>query len=106
MLDPKIMNNGLDPRRQLEDFESTLAGSMERLVNGKAFASLIGMAAENAVSLSRINAEVWDLVLRNLRIAGRADVDRLGRRLNRIDDKLEMVLQEIERLDDPRSARR
>ena len=100
------MNNGSPDRQELHEAESTLAASMERLVNGRAFAALIGLAAENAVSLSRINAEVWDLVLRNLRIAGRGDVDRLGRKLNRIDDKLEMLLQEIERLDERGAGRR
>ena len=39
-------------------------------------------------------------MLRNLRIAGRADVTRLARQLHRTEDKLERVLQEIEALRD------
>ena len=39
-------------------------------------------------------------MLRNLRLAGRADVTRLARQLNRTEDKLERVLQELEELRD------
>ena len=39
-----------------------------------------------------------DLIVRNLRLAGRADIDRLGRQLARTEDKLELLLQEIEEL--------
>jgi HEPN domain-containing protein len=41
-----------------------------------------------------------DLVLRNLRLAGRADITRLARQLYRTEDKLERVLQEVEQLRD------
>jgi hypothetical protein len=44
-------------------------------------------------------------VVRNLRIAGRADVTRLARQLHRTEDKLERVLQEIERLRDELAER-
>ena len=47
--------------------------------------------------LERI-AQHGDLVLRNLRIAGRADVVKLSRQLNRTEDKLELVLQQVEAL--------
>jgi hypothetical protein len=96
------INNGAgpsgEPLESMESMESALGASMERMVGGKGFAGLIGLAAENAVALSTINAQVWDMVLRNLRLAGRSDVHKLGRRLNRIEDKLEMLLQEVERL--------
>jgi hypothetical protein len=39
---------------------------------------------------------VWS----NLRLAGRRDITRLGRQLGRTEDKLELVLQEVERLRD------
>jgi hypothetical protein len=39
-----------------------------------------------------------DLIVRNMRIAGRRDVTNLGRQLARTEDKLELVLQEVERL--------
>lgn len=41
-----------------------------------------------------------DLVLRHLRIVGRSDIIRLARQLNRTEDKLELVLQRIEELQD------
>ena len=91
-------------RQALEAAESTTAATMEQVVSGKGFTDLLGMAAENAVSLTALNGELWDMALRNFRMAGRGDVDRLARRLNRIEDKLEVILQELERLadgDDP-----
>ena len=42
--------------------------------------------------------DVSDLVVRNLRLAGRQDVTSLARQLARTEDKLEQVLQEVERL--------
>jgi hypothetical protein len=86
----------------LGDAEKAMSSSMEQLVEGKGFTDVLGQAAENAVALTTLNAGVWDLVLRNLRVAGRADVHRLGRRLNRIEDKLEVLLQEVERIGDAR----
>ena len=41
-----------------------------------------------------------DTAWRNLRLAGRADITRLARQLNRNEDKLERVLQEVESLRD------
>jgi hypothetical protein len=100
--------NGAGPpepfRRALADTESRMGAAMEQLVAGKGFAALLGQAAENAVALTNINAQLWDLVLRNFRLAGRADVHRLGRRLNGIDDKLEMLLQEVESLRESRAS--
>ena len=89
-------------RRVFAGAEGRMGEAMEQLVAGKAFAGLLGQAAENAVALSTINAQVWDLVLRNLRMAGRGDIHRLARRLNGIDDKLEVLLQELENLADGR----
>jgi hypothetical protein len=89
-------------RRALADAEGRMASAMEQLVAGKGFTDLLGQVAQNAVALTTINAELWDLVLRNFRIAGRADIQRLGRRLNGVEDKLEMILQEIENLGDDR----
>jgi hypothetical protein len=85
-------------RRTFADAEGRMASAMEQLVAGKGFSELLGQAAENAVALTKINAEIWDLVLRNMRMAGRADIHRLGRRMNRIEDKLETILQELENL--------
>ena len=106
MPDTNVSDNGLrEMRQQLEAAEKALAESSERLVNGRGFAALMGLAAENAVSLTKLNSDLWDLVLRNLRLAGRSDVHQLGRRINRIEDKLELVLQEVERLADAETRR-
>jgi hypothetical protein len=54
----------------------------------------------------RRGGDVADLVVGSLRVAGRRDVLSLHRQLARTEDKLEMVLQEIERLqEDLREAR-
>jgi hypothetical protein len=41
---------------------------------------------------------VLDTVWSNLRLAGRRDLTRVGQRIGRAEDKLELVLQEVERL--------
>jgi hypothetical protein len=56
--------------------------------------------AENAAALTKLGNDAMDLALRNLRLAGRRDVVRLGRQLARTEDKLERVLQEVEMLRD------
>ena len=91
-------------RRVFAGAEGRMGEAMEQLVAGKGFSALLGQAAENAVALTSINSQMWDLVLRNFRMVGRSDIHRLGRRLNGIEDKLEMLLQEIEGLEDSRSA--
>ncbi|MBV9003799.1 MAG: hypothetical protein JO181_04010 [Solirubrobacterales bacterium] len=61
---------------------------------------MLALGAENAAALTRIGWDLADLLLRNLRLAGRADITRLARQLNRTEDKLERVLQELEQLRD------
>jgi hypothetical protein len=91
-------------RRMFSGAEGRMGAAMEQLVAGKAFSAMLGQAAENAVALTTINNQMWDLVLRNLRMAGRSDIHGLGRRLNGIEDKLEMLLQEIEGIDEGRCS--
>jgi hypothetical protein len=86
--------------RLLERAEARTAAAMEELVATDGFGVLLARTAENAASLSRIGSETLDLALRNLRIAGRRDVARLGSALARSEDKLERVLQEVEELRD------
>ena len=83
-----------------EQAESEAARATERLVGSGGFASLLGQVAENAAALSKISNDAFDLVLRNLRLAGRRDVIRLSRQLARTEDKLERVLQEVEAVRD------
>jgi hypothetical protein len=87
-------------RRLYEDAETQTAEAMEQLVASQGFGELLARMTENVVALSKIGSDVGDLVLRNLRIAGRGDITRLARQLNRTEDKLELLLQRIEELQD------
>src|ERR671933_2764969 len=87
-------------RRLYEEAESRVAKAAERVVSRDSFGEMLAMMTENLVALTRIGNEAMDLVLRNLRIASRQDINRLTRALGRTEDKLEQVLQEIESLRD------
>jgi len=87
-------------RRLYEGAETQTAKAMEQLVAGQGFGELLARMTENVVALSKVGSDVGDLVLRNLRIAGRSDITRLARQLNRTEDKLELLLQRIEELQD------
>jgi hypothetical protein len=101
-----------DQHRTLyEQSESRTAQAFEELVGKPSFGVLMARSAENVVAITRIGSDVADLLLRNLRLAGRADITRLALQLHRTEDKLERVLQEVEDLRDglgsergPRSA--
>jgi hypothetical protein len=87
-------------RGVMDLFEGQLAQGLEQLVGGEGFAELLVRVTENTVAMWRINADAWDLVWRGLRLPGRGDIDRLARQLARTEDKLELVLQSVERLQD------
>jgi hypothetical protein len=87
-------------RALYEQAESQTAKALEELVSKPSFGRLMAMSAENVAAVSRIGSDIADLVLRNLRLAGRADVVRLARQLHRTEDKLERLLQEVETLRD------
>jgi hypothetical protein len=92
---------GLDQVRALyEQAESTTARALEELVAKPSFGRVLAISAENTAAVARIGVDLADLVLRNLRIAGRSDIVRLSRQLHRTEDKLERVLQEVESLRD------
>ena len=91
-------------RRLYEEAESRVAKAAERVVARDSFGELLAMVTENAVAVTRIGNEAMDLVLRNLRVASRQDINRLTRALGRTEDKLEQVLQEVERLRDELDA--
>ena len=78
----------------------------EQVVQRNAFGELLAMATENVVALAKLGADAGDLAVRNLRLAGRRDMARLGQQLARTEDKLETVLQEVERLQDELRAER
>jgi hypothetical protein len=85
-------------RRLYEDAEARVAKAAERMVSRDSFGELLAMATENVVALTRIGFDTLDLLWSNLRLAGRRDVTRLAQRLGRTEDKLELVLQEVEHL--------
>src|SRR3954463_28205 len=87
-------------RRLYEEAETRVAKSAERVVSRDSFGELLAMVTENVVALTRIGNEAMDMVLRNLRVASRQDINRLTRALGRTEDKLEQVLQEVEELRD------
>ncbi len=87
-------------RALYEQGESRTAKAFEELVSKPSFGVLLARSAENVAALTRIGSDFADLVVRNLRLAGRADVTRLARQLHRTEDKLERLLQEVEGLRD------
>jgi hypothetical protein len=87
-------------RAAYEDIESRTAKAFEEAVSTPSFGALLARSAENVAALTRIGNDVADTVLRNLRVAGRADITRLAKQLHRTEDKLERVLQEVEQLRD------
>ena len=91
-------------RRLYEDAEKRTAAAMEGLVKRDAFGELLARVTENTLAIVRIGNDAADLVVRNLRIAGRRDVTNLARQLARTEDKLERVLQEVELLRDQLDA--
>lgn len=87
-----------DAERGLREAESELSDAAEEFVSRPRFADTLSLAAENLAATSKIAGDIFDLVLRNLRLAGRRDLVNLAKQLGRTEDKLERVLQEIERL--------
>ncbi len=81
-----------------EQAEDAAARAAERLVGTEGFSRLLGQLAENAAALTKLTSDGLDLMLHNIRIAGRRDVVRLARQLGRTEDKLERLLQEVEAL--------
>jgi hypothetical protein len=100
MSDSSTPNPDAHVRELYEHAESRTAEAFERLVSKPSFGVVLARSAENVAALTRIGSDFADLVLRNLRLAGRADVTRLARQLHRTEDKLERLLQEMEELRD------
>ncbi len=94
-----------EARRLYEDAEAKTAAAMEQLVGREAFGELLAKMTENVVALTKIGNDVLDLAVRNLRVASRRDIARLGAQMARTEDKLELVLQEVEALRAEREER-
>jgi hypothetical protein len=93
-------------RALYEQVESQTASALDELVTKPSFGRLLALSGENVAAMARIGSDTADLVLRNLRLAGRADLTRLAGQLHRTEDKLERVLQEVEALRDELAAER
>jgi hypothetical protein len=87
-------------RALYEQAEPRTAQAFEELVSKPSFGVLLARTAENVAAIARIGSDFSDLVVRNLRLAGRADVTRLAQQHHRTEDKLERLLQEMEELRD------
>ena len=87
-----------EARRLYDDAEARTTKAFDELVSRPSFGEVLARVTENMVALTRISNDAFDLVVRNLRLAGRQDLIRVGRQIARTEDKLEMVLQEVERL--------
>lgn len=98
MADDRRSSPTEDVQRLYEDAEKRTAQAFEEMVSKPSFGELLARMTENVVGLTKIGTDTADLILRNLRLAGRADVTRLARQLGRTEDKLELVLQEVEQL--------
>lgn len=100
MADEREPSPAEETRRLNEEAESRTARAFEQVVSRDSFGELLAMVTENIVGLTKITTDVFDLILRNVRLAGRQDITRLSRQLARTEDKLELLLQEVERLQD------
>jgi hypothetical protein len=102
-------NGAQSPEEQVralyDEAESGAAKAFEELVSKPSFGQLLALSAENTAALTRMAFDGIDLLWRNLRLAGRADIVRLSRQLHRNEDKLERVLQEVESLRDEIAGR-
>ena len=106
MADERHPSPAEETRRLYEEAESRTARAFDQLVARDSFGELLAKATENVVGITKITTDVFDLILRNLRLAGRQDIVRLSRQLARTEDKLEQLLQEVERLQEESAPRR
>ena len=71
-------NGAQSPEQQVralyEEAESNTAKAFEALVNKPSFGRLLALSAENTAALTRMSFDAVDLLWRNLRLAGRADI--------------------------------
>jgi hypothetical protein len=104
MADERHPSPAEETRRLYEEAETRTARAFEQLVARDSFGELLARVTENFVAVTKLATDTFDLVLRNLRLAGRQDVTRLARQLGRTEDKIELLLQEVERLHDRADA--
>lgn len=85
-------------RRLYVEARSSASRTVEEIVSRGSLGELTARLTENVVAVTKIGADMYDLIVRDLRLAGRHDVTRLARQLARTEDKVELVLQEVEGL--------
>jgi hypothetical protein len=100
MADERHPSPAEETRRLYEEAETRTARAFEHVVSRDSFGELLARLTENTVAVTKIWTDIFDLMLRNLRLAGRQDVTRLARQIGRTEDKIELLLQEVERLHD------
>jgi len=105
MADERHPSPADETRRLYEEAESRTARAFETLISRDSFGELLAMVTENVVALTKLSTDALDLVLRNMRLAGRQDIVKLARQLGRTEDKIELLLQEIEQLRDEQRER-
>jgi hypothetical protein len=88
-------------RKMAAAFEDQTDTAMEHLISSEGFSELLVRVTENVLALANINAAIWEQMLRNLRLAGLRDIDRLAGQMTRTEDKLELLWQAVERLEAP-----
>jgi hypothetical protein len=91
-------------RGLIEGFEGQLAEGMERIVAGEGFSELLVGITENTVAMWKMGTDFWDALWRTVHLAGRSDIDRLAGQLARTEDKLELLLQAVEELQDRKES--
>ena len=84
--------------RAYEQLEGLASSALEQLVATNGFADLMATSATNAMALTRLVNERVDQAVRATRLASRRDVVDLARQLGRTEDKLERLLQAVEKL--------
>jgi hypothetical protein len=99
--------NGQQAAQSLGEAATSIAGKVEAAaaekadtaVTGRGFATMLGWVTENVIAVTRIGSDVADLAIRNLRLAGRKDLARIGVQQARTEDKLERLLVEVQNLE-------
>ncbi len=104
MADERHPSPAEEAKRLYDESETRTARAFEQVVARDSFGEVLARVTENIVAITKLGNDTLDLVLRNLRLAGRQDIVRLSRQLARTEDKLELVLQEVEQLREERET--
>ncbi|MBL8930961.1 MAG: hypothetical protein JNL54_12615 [Kineosporiaceae bacterium] len=87
-----------------EQFEAKLSTAMDQLVATNGFAELFTTTATTMMAVTKMANDAIDQVVRSTRLAARQDVTSLARQLARTEDKIELLLQSVEAIEDRLAA--